>query len=234
MYAFNTYMWISVTHLNYFKVQVSCCICLHLFYVYTFIFFYINYPLFCPPLIYFETIFMSIWAHICFSFLLLAFKAWLFCFKEKKQTYKKIYFCFTGSEAETHDVISDDNVIYFLLWNECLVSLTLWEMGDKLKKLYAYLERQLYKHQKFACLLNTSTLVHVNTSCSYFRKQNIVMENLELFLSLDLHWLNFLSKLLYLQAVFVTVGSFFWQEKGIMNVLNETSMSKSLSICSVM
>lgn len=113
---------------------------LHPFYVYTFIFSTEISFVSSPIDLFWNLFYVNMSTYLFVFFCCWPLKLDFSVSRKGNKHTKKMYFCFTGSEAETHDVISEDNVIYFLLWNECLASFTLWEMGDKLKKLYAYLE----------------------------------------------------------------------------------------------
>lgn len=96
---------------------------------------------------------------IPFIFVLPAFEAWLLHLKERKENtskqvnkQKKNNFCFIGSEAEAHDVISDANVYYFLKLDECLALLTCRRWVTTNWITLCIFGRQLYKYQSNICM----------------------------------------------------------------------------------
>lgn len=118
-------MYILVTNLTFFQVNTVGEL-LHLYEVYTILFSSVYTFIFLHKTSFmfkFKLIFFSVKTTIFFFFFALpVFEALLFLVRFRgeerrhtsKQTNKqKKNFCFIGSEAETHDVISDANVIYF-------------------------------------------------------------------------------------------------------------------------
>lgn len=108
------------------------------------LFFYITHILCCPASILFlfqeegVSVFAGLWSLRGF-----------FYFQEKVKV--KELSCFTVSEADTHDVISDVNLIYFLHWDECRASL---QVAAK-RINFMHIWRVVIKiGQIFACLFN--------------------------------------------------------------------------------
>lgn len=128
MYVFNTYMYSQDLEPFFFFPGENCRSAvvfvwsLHHFFSHP-LFFYITYLLCCPASIHVQAILFQSEHTFCFCVAGLWSLTFLFQGEERhtntsKQTnkQKKPNFCFIGSEAETHDVISDANVIYFLRW----------------------------------------------------------------------------------------------------------------------
>lgn len=138
--------------------------------------------------------------------------------KQQEQKWKKTKTPLVGSsglKGRTHDVISDANVLIYFYVKKNVYLLTWWTRRN-----LCIFERLNETSWILACLLNTSTLVHVHSSSSLlWSLSSAVMKNSsqgEVSSSFCCHMkCRFLSKLLYLLdcLCYCWIWTFFWQEK---------------------